>query len=145
MGKKRVAKKEGTRIDIDTQIEEFERTTKKQQQNVRLCVNANYNNTLVTLTTPEGDAIFSSSAGALGFSGAKKGTPFAATKVGELVGAKAKALNAQTASVMVKGAGSGREAAIRGFMNESGVSITEITDETPIPHGGNRPPKPRRV
>lgn len=145
MGKKRVAEKEGTVIETDSQVEEFKRTTKKQLDNVRLCVNANYNNTIVTLTTPGGDVVYSSSAGELGFSGAKKGTPFAATKVGELVGAKAKALNAQTASVMVKGAGSGREAAIRGFMEKSGASITEIVDETPIPHGGNRPPKPRRV
>jgi small subunit ribosomal protein S11 len=145
MGKKRVAEKEGTVIETDSREEELKRTTKRQLSAVRLCVNANQNNTLVTLTTPEGDAVFSSSAGALGFSGAKKGTPFAATKVGELVGAKAKALNAQTATVMVKGTGGGREAAIRGFMDKSGVSITEITDETPIPHGGNRPPKPRRV
>lgn len=145
MGKKRVAKKEGTVIQTDSQIEEFKRTTKKQLAAVRLCVNATYNNTQVTLTTPDGDTVFSSSAGALGFSGAKKGTPFAATKVGELVGAKANALNTKTATVMVKGTGAGRDAAIRGFMEKSGASITEITDETPVPHGGNRPPKPRRV
>lgn len=145
MGKKRVAEKEGTVIETDSKVEELKRTTDRQLSTVRLCVNANPNNTLLTLTTPEGDAVFSSSAGALGFSGAKKGTPFAATKVGELVGAKAKALNASTASVVVKGHGAGREAGIRGFMEKSGVSITEITDQTPIPHGGNRPPKPRRV
>jgi small subunit ribosomal protein S11 len=145
MGKKRVAEKEGTVIETDSRVEELKRMTQRQLDAVRLCVKANQNNTLVTLTTPGGDAVFSSSAGALGFSGAKKGTPFAATKVGELVGAKAQALNAKTATVMVKGTGGGREAAIRGFMDNSGVSITEITDETPIPHGGNRPPKPRRV
>jgi small subunit ribosomal protein S11 len=145
MGKKRVAEKEGTVVETDEQIEEFRRTTKKQLSQVRLCVNATYNNTQGTLTDPSGDVVFSSSAGALGFRGAKKGTPFAAAKVGELIGAKAKALNAKTATVMVVGTGAGRESIIRGFMNKSGVSITKITDETPIPHGGNRPPKPRRV
>lgn len=145
MGKKRVAKKEGTVVNTSSQAEEFKRTTKRQLTAVRLCIKATQNNTQVTLTDPNGDVIFTSSAGALGFRGAKKGTPFAAAKVGELVGAKAKALNAKTAEVVVKGTGAGRESPIRAFMNTSGASITQISDETPIPHGGNRPPKPRRV
>ncbi len=145
MGKKRVAKKEGTVVDTSSKEEKFQKSTKRQLSKVRLYVNATYNNTQLTLTDPEGNTVYSSSAGALGFSGAKKGTPFAAAKVGELVGAKAKALNAKTATVIVKGTGAGRESPIRAFMGTSGVSITEIRDETPIPHGGNRPPKPRRV
>lgn len=145
MGKKRVAEKKGTVVNTKSQAEEFKRTTKRQLSAVRMYVNASQNNTILTLTDTDGDVIFTSSAGALGFRGAKKGTPFAAAKAGELVGAKAKALNAKTASVIVKGTGAGREAPIRAFMNTSGVSITEISDATPIPHGGNRPPKPRRV
>ena len=145
MGKKRVAEKKGTVVNTSSQAEEFKRTTKRQLSAVKLYVNATQNNTLLTLTDPNGNAVFSSSAGALGFRGAKKGTPFAAAKAGELVGAKAKALNAKTAEVVVKGVGAGREAPIRAFMNESGVDITRISDKTPVPHGGNRPPKPRRV
>lgn len=145
MGKKRVAEKKGKVVNTQSQAEEFQRTTKRQLSAVRLYVKATQNNTQLTLTDTDGDVIFTSSAGALGFRGAKKGTPFAAAKVGELVGAKAKALNAQTAAVIVKGTGAGRESPIRAFMNSSGVSITEISDATPIPHGGNRPPKPRRV
>lgn len=145
MGKKRVAKKEGTVVDTKSQAERFKRTTKRQLSAVRLYVNATQNNTMLTLTDTEGNVLFTSSSGALGFRGAKKGTPFAAAKAGELVGEKAKALNAKTATVIVKGTGAGREAPIRAFMGTSGASITEISDATPIPHGGNRPKKPRRV
>lgn len=145
MGKKRVAKKKGTVINVDTEAEALQKTTKRQLSAVRLCVNATYNNTQLTLTDMDGNAVYSSSAGALGFRGAKKGTPFAASKVGELVGAKARALNADTALVIVKGTGAGRESSIRSFADSSNVSITEIRDETSIPHGGNRPKKPRRV
>jgi len=145
MGKKRIVRKEGTVVNTKSQAEEFKRTTKRQLTSVRLYINATQNNTMLTLTDTDGNAIFTSSSGALGFSGAKKGTPFAAAKVGELVGAKAKALNAKTASVVVKGTGAGRESPIRAFMGTSGASIIEISDATPIPHGGNRPKKPRRV
>lgn len=145
MGKKRVAEKKGTVVNTKSQAEEFKRTTKRQLSTVRLYIQATQNNTMLTLTDSEGNAVFSSSSGALGFRGAKKGTPFAAAKVGELVGAKAKALNAKTATVIVKGIGAGREAPIRAFMNTSDASVTEICDATPIPHGGNRPRKPRRV
>ncbi|MEX2514892.1 MAG: 30S ribosomal protein S11 [Candidatus Paceibacterota bacterium] len=145
MGKKRVAEKKGTVVNTKSRAEEFKRTTKRQLTAVVLHIRATQNNTQVTLTDPEGDVIFTSSSGALGFRGAKKGTPFAAAKVGELVGAKAKALNAKTARVVVKGTGSGRESPIRAFMNTSDASVTEICDATPIPHGGNRPKKPRRV
>lgn len=145
MGKKRVAEKKGTVVNTKSQAEEFKRTTKKQLTAVILHVRATQNNTQLTLTDTDGNVVFTSSAGALGFRGAKKGTPFAAAKAGELVGAKAKALNAKTATVIVKGTGAGREAPIRAFMNTSDASVTEISDATPIPHGGNRPKKPRRV
>jgi small subunit ribosomal protein S11 len=145
MGKKRVAEKKGTVVNTKSQAEEFKRTTKRQLIAVRLYIQATQNNTMLTLTDTEGNVVFASSSGALGFRGAKKGTPFAAAKVGELVGAKAKALNAKTATVIVKGTGAGREAPIRAFMNTSDASVTEISDATPIPHGGNRPRKPRRV
>ncbi|MCX6717325.1 MAG: 30S ribosomal protein S11 [Candidatus Taylorbacteria bacterium] len=102
------------------------------------------NNTLVLLTDKKGNALLSSSAGALGFRGAKKGTPFAAAKVGEVLSEKAVDLGLKEISVVVKGVGSGRESAIRGFISK-GVNITNIKDETPVPHNGPKPKKPRRV
>ena len=89
--------------------------------------------------------ICSSSSGALGFKGAKKGTPFASAKAGELIGEKTKIMGVKEVKVVVKGVGAGRESAIRGFIATSGAEITSIKDVTPIPHNGPRPKKPRRV
>ena len=88
--------------------------------------------------------MFWSSSGSLGFKGAKKGTPFAASKVGDIIGDKALTLGVKDADVVVKGVGSGREPAIRAFMAH-GIEITSIKDATPVPHNGPKPKKPRRV
>lgn len=109
-----------------------------------LHVQSTYNNTKVLLTDKDGGAVMWSSAGALGFKGAKKGTPFAAAKVGETLAAKAGNLGLKEIDVVVKGVGSGRESAIRGFISK-GVNINSIKDETPVPHNGSQPKKPRRV
>lgn len=109
-----------------------------------LCVQSTYNNTKVILTDPKGNMIFWSSAGSLGFKGAKKGTPFAAAKVGETLAAKAQPLGLREVAVVVKGTGSGRESSIRGFVSK-GITISSIKDVTPVPHNGPRPKKPRRV
>jgi small subunit ribosomal protein S11 len=85
-----------------------------------------------------------STAGALGFKGAKKGTPFAAAKIGETLAVKAALLGLKEVAVVVKGVGSGRESAIRGFTSK-GINISGIKDETPVPHNGPKPKKPRRV
>jgi small subunit ribosomal protein S11 len=85
-----------------------------------------------------------SSSGSLGFKGAKKGTPFAAAKVGETLATKAAVLGLKEIDVVVKGVGSGRESAIRGFISK-GVNINSIQDATPVPHNGPQPKKPRRV
>jgi small subunit ribosomal protein S11 len=85
-----------------------------------------------------------SSSGSLGFRGAKKGTPFAAAKVGELVGTKAQAIGIREVAVVVKGVGSGRESGIRGFLSK-GIGLSSIKDSTPVPHNGPKPKKPRRV
>ena len=103
-----------------------------------------YNNTTVTLTDPEGKVVAASSSGALGFSGAKKGTPFAAAKVGELLSEKAQQFGIKEGSVVVKGVGSGRESAIRAFTSR-GIQLLSIKDMTPVPHNGPRQRKPRRV
>jgi small subunit ribosomal protein S11 len=80
----------------------------------------------------------------LGFKGAKKGTPFAAAKVGEALAVKAQLFGVKEVSVVVKGVGSGRESAIRSFVSK-GITISSIKDVTPVPHNGPKPPKPRRV
>ncbi len=109
-----------------------------------LNVQSTYNNTKVLLTDGAGNALAASSSGTLGFAGAKKGTPFAAAKVGETVGLKAQALGIKEVAVVVKGVGSGRESAIRGFISKS-IGITSIKDATPVPFNGPKPKKPRRV
>jgi small subunit ribosomal protein S11 len=96
------------------------------------------------LSDKEGNTIFWTSAGALGFKGAKKGTPFAASKAGSVIGEKAKALGIKEVDVVVKGVGSGREPTIRAFMAYD-IDITGVRDMTPVPHNGPKPKKPRRV
>ena len=86
----------------------------------------------------------SSSAGTLGFSGTKKGTPYAATKVAEFLSEKAKAVSIKTLNIKIKGVGAGRDAALRSFATQ-GFEINSIRDTTPIPHNGPKPSKPRRV
>ena len=109
-----------------------------------LHIHATYNNTKVLLSDKEGNTVAWSSSGALGFSGAKKGTPFAAAKVGELLGDRATQMGVKEVDVVVSGVGSGRESAIRAFSGK-GIHISAIKDATPVPHNGPRPPKPRRV
>ncbi|OHA80279.1 MAG: 30S ribosomal protein S11 [Candidatus Yonathbacteria bacterium RIFCSPHIGHO2_01_FULL_51_10] len=120
------------------------RTSRKKVTVGRLYVEATYNNTKLVLADLGGNALAWSSSGALGFKGAKKGTPFAAAKVGELMGEKAAIIGLKEAEVIVKGVGSGRESSIRAFSSK-GVDISMIRDETPVPHNGPRPKKERRV
>tara|TARA_Y100000741_G_scaffold58130_1_gene40434 strand:+ start:484 stop:858 length:375 start_codon:yes stop_codon:yes gene_type:complete len=107
-------------------------------------IHASFNNTLISITDRQGNAIAQSSSGAQGFRGSRKSTPFAAQKAAEAVGDKAKMVGLETLEIQVRGPGSGRESAIRG-LNSQGFKITKITDVTPIPHNGCRPPKRRRV
>ena len=109
-----------------------------------LLVQSTYNNTKVQLTDKKGNLIMWSSSGSLGFKGAKKGTPFAAAKVGETLSIKAQLLGLKDIDVIVKGVGSGRESAIRGFVSK-GITISSIKDKTPVPFNGPQPKKPRRV
>ncbi len=109
-----------------------------------LYVRSTYNNTALSLTDEKGNIILWSTSGSLGFKGAKKGTPFAAAKVGEFLAEKSNELGLKEVSVIVSGVGAGRESAIRGFISK-GITIKKIKDATPVPHNGPRPPKPRRV
>ncbi len=119
-------------------------SSKKRLDSGILHVQSTYNNTKILLTDVDGNAVIWSSCGTLGFKGAKKGTPFAAAKVGETLALKAETLGLKDIQVIVKGVGSGRESAIRGFISR-GVTISSIKDETPVPHNGPQPKKPRRV
>jgi small subunit ribosomal protein S11 len=120
------------------------KTPKKKVVSGTVFIEATFNNTKVLFGDKLGNALFWSSAGALGFRGAKKGTPFAASKVGDLLGSKAVSLGVKDADIVVKGVGSGREPVIRSFMAH-GIEITSIKDITPVPHNGPKPKKPRRV
>ncbi len=107
-------------------------------------IQASYNNTIVTLTEPNGDVIAWSTAGANGFKGARKATPYAAQVSAESAAEKAKTYGLDRVHVYVKGVGTGREQAIRGLVS-SGINIISINDITPIPHNGCRKKKQRRV
>ncbi len=120
------------------------RREKKNIERGQAHIQASFNNTLVTLTDDNGNAISWSSAGSLGFKGSKKSTPFAAQMAGETAAKAAMEHGLKTVKVFVKGPGSGREAAIRS-LQAAGLTIVSIKDVTPIPHNGCRPPKRRRV
>ena len=107
-------------------------------------VHASFNNTIVTITDRQGNALSWAPAGGSGFRGSRKSTPFAAQVAAERAGEIAKEYGVKNLEVMVKGPGPGRESSIRA-LNAAGFRITNITDVTPIPHNGCRPPKKRRV
>ena len=117
---------------------------KKSVPRGRAYVKSSFNNTIVTLTDPNGNVIAQSSSGANGFKGSRKSTPFAAQLAGETAARKAMDNGMQTIEVYVKGAGSGSEAAVRA-LQATGLSVTAIRDVTPLPHNGCRPRKERRV
>ncbi|MEK7184956.1 MAG: 30S ribosomal protein S11 [Patescibacteria group bacterium] len=141
-----MAVKQNTTINPETKDKapKISSLSKKRLDSGILYVQSTYNNTKVLLTDIKGNAIMWSSCGSLGFKGAKKGTPFAAAKVGETLSSKAELLGLKDIKVVVNGVGSGRESAIRGFVSR-GINISTIVDETPVPHNGPKPKKPRRV
>jgi len=107
-------------------------------------VKASFNNTIITITDVNGETLCWDSAGTVGFKGARKATPFAATRAAEKCAAKAKRMGMREVEVRVKGPGSGRESAVSALAHE-GLTITAVEDHTPIPHNGCRPRKKRRV
>ena len=124
-----------------------QKTKKKEKKNVLqgvVHIQSTFNNTIVTSTDTQGNAIAWATAGASGFKGARKGTPFAAQSAAEMVAKKSIDQGMKKVEVHIKGPGSGRETAIRAIQ-AAGLEITLIKDVTPIPHNGCRPPKKRRV
>jgi small subunit ribosomal protein S11 len=148
MGKTKITK-ESEEISKEKNLTEEPKKTSSKVPKKKIIsgivfVDATFNNTKVLFGDKLGNTLFWSSSGSLGFRGAKKGTPFAASKVGDIIGGKAATLGVKDAEVVVKGVGSGREPAIRAFMAH-GIEITSIKDATPVPHNGPKPKKPRRV
>ena len=122
-------------------------TKKRVKKNVergQAHIQSSFNNTIVTLTDSEGKALSWASAGGLGFRGSRKSTPYAAQMAAETAAKAAVVHGLKSVVVMVKGPGSGREAAIRA-LEACGIQVTSIKDVTPVPHNGCRPPKRRRV
>lgn len=120
------------------------RRAKKHIESGVAHIHSTFNNTLVMITDVHGNAVAWSSAGALGFKGSRKSTPFAAQMAAETAAKSAMDHGMKTVEVSVKGPGSGREAAIRA-LQAAGLEVTSIKDVTPVPHNGCRPPKRRRV
>jgi small subunit ribosomal protein S11 len=144
MGKKRIIKKSGKGLDAGRKDRAMGKATKRHLEKGVLHIEATFNNTKAVLTDEKGNAVVSSSAGALGFSGARKSTPYAAAKVGEFLGEKGTMIGLKEASVIIRGVGAGRQSVLRAFATK-GIQIRSIKDATPVPHNGPRPPRPRRV
>ena len=150
MGKKHVIKK--TEEEIIKESNKVEEALKKEVKiqpvqrvkDGRIYISSSYNNTIMTLTDQRGNVLAWTSASNIGFKGAKKSTPFAASKVAEAMAQRAKKLGVENIEVLVRGIGSGRESAIRSLATH-GLNIISLKDITPIPHNGCRPPKVRRV
>ena len=149
MGKKRIVKK--TEEELLKESERIESKLKKEIKKDfkkvgegRLYISSSYNNTILTLTDMAGNVLHWASAGSIGFKGTKKGTPFAASKAAEAMSLAIRKLGIERINIFVKGVSSGRESATRSLVAR-GVNVVSITDITPIPHNGCRPPKVRRV
>ena len=144
MGKKRIVKKAGGSVNRGLKSRALARAPKRKMQTGTLHVHATYNNTKVLLADEAGNTVMWSSSGGLGFAGAKKGTPFAAAKVGELIAEKAQMMGLKSVNAVIKGVGAGRESALRAFAGK-GIEVTSIADVTPVPFNGTRQRRPRRV
>ena len=120
------------------------RKTKRVVSSGQVHILATFNNTIVTITDTQGNALTAASAGSTGFKGSRKSTPFAARVAAEEAMKNAINLGIQEVAVIVKGPGPGRENAIRA-VQASGIRVSSLTDQTPVPHNGCRPPKKRRV
>ncbi len=152
MGKKQIVEKTQEEITAEADrvaekhAKQVSKGTKRggKVEKGRVYIRSSYNNTHITVTDIAGGVLAWMSAGSLGFSGPKKATPFAATKVVEALAEKLHKTGPFTVEVYVKGVGSGRDAAIRA-LDAQGFTVTAISDITPVPHNGPRPRKPRRV
>lgn len=149
MGKKRVVTKTIREVLkekelIDRALKKEILKKKKKIEIGRIYISSSYNNTIITLTDDKGDVLCWSSAGRIGYKGTRKATPYAASKVAEIIAQVVKKLEIDKIKVFVRGIGAGRDSALR-QLAASGLNLISIKDITPLPHNGCRPPKPRRV
>lgn len=144
MGKKRIVTSGGASVDKGKVSRTLSKSVKKKTLKATVNVNSTYNNTMLSLSDPDGKVMAWSSSGALGFKGAKKGTPYAAGKIAEVISEKAEMSGVKDLDIVICGVGSGRESAIRVFIAK-GFNILSIEDRTPVPFNGPKPKKPRRV
>ena len=150
MGKKKIAAQTTEealkeKAEVDQAVEKtVAKTSAKKFERGRVYINTSYNNTMISVTDEKGNMVAWSSAGALGFSGPKKATPFAASKIVAAIAEKIQKSGPFTVEVFMNGIGGGRDSALRSLANK-GVNILSIHDVTPIPHNGPRPRKVRRV
>ena len=147
MGKKRIVAKSGEEtltVEKGVEVKVSKKTAKKQIVSGNIYINSSFNNTIVTITDRQGNTLAWSTSGASGFKGSRKSTPFAAQVAAEMVGKSAVECGVKNLEVRIKGPGPGRESAVRA-LNAAGFKITSISDITPVPHNGCRPPKKRRI
>ena len=146
MGKKRIIAGAGEDTSAEKKASSPASAPKTKKSILKGIVHvaSTFNNTIVSVSDMQGNVFVWTTAGSMGFKGARKSTPYAATLIAKEAIERAKRFGLQEARVVVKGIGSGREAAIRGIAS-TGITITAISDDTPQPHNGVRPPKPRRV
>lgn len=131
-------------VDAASKIKSRKKKAKAKVTKGKIFINSTYNNTIISATDMAGNVLLWSSAGKIGFKGSKKSTPYAGQRTMEDVLARARERGLAEIDVLIKGIGSGRESAVRALQG-SGLNILSIKDQTPIPHGGVRPKKPRRV
>ena len=139
-----MAKAAGSAADKKGKTKKFKKKERKHIPHGLVHVQASFNNTIVTITDPNGNTVSWKSSGSLGFRGSRKGTPFAAQQAALTAANKASESGLRTVEVRVSGPGSGRESAVRA-LSTAGIDVRAIRDVTPIPHNGCRPPKKRRV
>lgn len=149
MGKKRIIKPDQEKLlkereEVEEGVKKNVKAKTVKAKDGKVYISSTYNNTLITLTDQKGGVLAWKSAGSIGFNGSKKATPFAASKVAEALCLAADKIGVNKIDIFVKGIGSGRDSAIRALASH-GLDVNSITDITPIPHNGCRPPKPRRV
>lgn len=130
--------------EVTTKAPPKRKKSKRTVPHARVCIHAGMNNTIVTFTDPDGKVLCWSTAGACGFKGSRKSTPYAAKVTAETAASKAEVFGIEKVSVFIKGIGPGREQALRGLQG-AGFDFDRIVDVTPIPHGGCRPKRRRRV
>lgn len=150
MGKKKVAQKSEAEVlkeagSVENKGSQGKKGSAKQKiEDGKIFISASYNNTMISVTDAQGNLVTWMSAGSLGFSGPKKSTPFAASKVAEAIFEKIQKTGPFRVEVFVRGLGGGRDSAVRSFAGK-GMEIVSVKDVTPIPHNGPRPKKVRRV